>query len=137
MDLEGMQRLARYCLAVWQRPRRGSWAALHISVSLAEICGLELPNASSGQANLSKDLHMLHADPEFQGRGAGSKLIEWGTKKSDELGLPTFLEASTQGHGLYKKHGFKDVEILKVDFTPFGGQLHEQPLMIREPLGIS
>ena len=76
---------------------------------------------------------MLHTDPDFQGRGAGGMLVDWGTRKADELGLPAYLESSAKGHRFYQKYGFKDLEILRVDFSQFGGPLHEQPLMIREP----
>lgn len=75
---------------------------------------------------------MLHTDPAFQGRGAGSALIDWGKKKADELDLPIYLESSTKGHGFYKKHGFKDVEVMEIDFSTWGGPMHKQPLMIRE-----
>lgn len=84
-------------------------------------------------ANLTAtiDLHLLHTDPEFQGRGAGSLLLNWGTKKADELGLPIYLESSPAGHRLYQKHGFEDVQIFQADFRPYGGPIHGQPLMIR------
>ncbi|KAF1850857.1 acyl-CoA N-acyltransferase [Cucurbitaria berberidis CBS 394.84] len=82
-------------------------------------------------------LHMLHTDPEFQGRGAGGMLVDWGSKKADELGLPVYLESSIKGHRFYQKHGFEDVDIFKVDFSKFGGPLHEQPLMVRKPLKLS
>ncbi|CAO2649612.1 Nn.00g069970.m01.CDS01 [Neocucurbitaria sp. VM-36] len=78
-------------------------------------------------------LHMLQTDPEFQGRGAGGMLIDWGTKKADELGLPVYLESSAKGYHFYKKRGFEDIEFFKVDLSQFGGPLHEQPLMLREP----
>lgn len=78
---------------------------------------------------------MLHADPAFQGRGAGSLLIKWGTQKADELRLPVYLEASPKGHGLYEKHGFKDIEVFDFDLSRFGGPgIYKEPLMIREPV---
>lgn len=77
---------------------------------------------------------MLHTDPEYQGRGAGSALMEWGKQRAGELGLPIYLESSAKGHGFYKKHGFRDVEIAYIDFSPYGGSMHRQPLMIREVL---
>ena len=80
-----------------------------------------------------KDLHLLHTDPAFQKRGAGGQLVKWGTRRADELGLPTYLESSSAGHRFYQSHGFKDIEILQVDFSPWGGPVHEQPLMIRDP----
>jgi GNAT superfamily N-acetyltransferase len=80
------------------------------------------------------DLHMLHTDPEYQGQGAGGALMEWGKQKADELGLPTYLESSAKGHRFYQKHGFKDVQVMTMDLSQYGGTgTHEQPLMIREP----
>lgn len=75
---------------------------------------------------------MLHTDPQYQGRGAGSALMEWGKAKADELGLPIYLESSPKGHGFYLKHGFKDYEVLDIDLSEFGGTLHKEPLMIRQ-----
>ncbi|KAF3038153.1 hypothetical protein E8E12_007285 [Didymella heteroderae] len=77
-------------------------------------------------------LHMLHTDPEYQGRGAGSALLNWGKTKADKLGLPIYLESSAVGHEFYKKHGFKDIEVMDIDFSPYGGPMHKQPLMICE-----
>lgn len=80
------------------------------------------------------DLHMLHTDPNFQGRGAGKMLVEWGTKKADELGLPAYLESSPTGHHLYQRCGFHDLDILKLDLSLHGGKgFYDEPLMIREP----
>lgn len=58
--------------------------------------------------------------------------MAWGKEKADELGLPIYLESSTKGHKFYKNHGFKDVDVLEVDFSPYGGPQHKQPLMLRE-----
>jgi GNAT superfamily N-acetyltransferase len=82
------------------------------------------------------DLHMLHTDPAFQGRGAGGKLIEWGTKIADELGLPTYLEASPKGYRVYQRHGFKDLEVFDLDLAKYGGTgTYKEPIMLREPVG--
>lgn len=75
---------------------------------------------------------MLQTDPEYQGRGAGSALMEWGKQKADELKLPIFLESSQKGHAFYQKHGFKDVEVVEIDLSKYGAGVHKQPLMIRE-----
>ncbi|KAF2020149.1 acyl-CoA N-acyltransferase [Aaosphaeria arxii CBS 175.79] len=78
------------------------------------------------------DLHMLHTDPEYQGRGAGSVLMEQIKQSSYELGLPIYLETSTKAHRLYLKHGFKDLEVVEIDFRPLGGPIYKQPLMMLE-----
>jgi GNAT superfamily N-acetyltransferase len=78
---------------------------------------------------------MLHTDPAFQGRGAGGMLIEWGTKKADELGLPAYLESSPEGHRVYQRYGFGDLEVLDFDTTKYGGSvIYKEPLMIRQPV---
>lgn len=80
------------------------------------------------------DLAMLHTDPKFQGRGAGRKLVEWGTKKADELDLPAYLEASPSGHPLYLRCGFQDFDIMKFDMSRYGGNgVYDEVLMLREP----
>ncbi|KAL6706663.1 hypothetical protein ACN47E_005205 [Coniothyrium glycines] len=78
-------------------------------------------------------LHLLHTDPEYQGRGAGGLLVTMITRRADELGLPVYLESSTVAHRFYQNHSFRDFEVLKVDLSAWGGGIHEQPLMIRSP----
>ncbi|KAH7087866.1 acyl-CoA N-acyltransferase [Paraphoma chrysanthemicola] len=79
-------------------------------------------------------LHMLHTDPAFQRRGAGKLLLDWGTKKADELGLPIYLESSQQGVALYKRHGFEEIEVFDFDLEKYGGSgVYPSPLMIRKP----
>jgi ribosomal protein S18 acetylase RimI-like enzyme len=80
------------------------------------------------------DLHMLHTDPAFQRKGAGKLLVEWGTKKADELGLPIYLEATQAGFGLYKRHGFEEIDVFDLDLDKYGGTgVFRAPLMMREP----
>jgi hypothetical protein len=63
-------------------------------------------------------------------------LITWGTDKADELGLPAYLESSQKGHGVYKRYGFKDLEIVDFDTAPYGGKgVYKEPLMLRESVG--
>lgn len=80
-----------------------------------------------------EDLHMLHTDPDFQKRDAGTSLVEWDTHKADELGLPAYLESSVAGHHLYQSQGFEDIDTLKVDLSPWNGPHYEHHIMIREP----
>lgn len=43
---------------------------------------------------------------EHRRRGANTLMMEWGTRKADELGLETWLEASPLGSMIYTRHGF-------------------------------
>lgn len=51
-------------------------------------------------------LDICAVDPDHQRKGVGGKLVEWGTKKADSLGLEAVVESSIYGRGLYEKHGF-------------------------------
>ena len=43
---------------------------------------------------------------EHHRRGANTLMIEWGTRKADELGLEAWLEATPLGSMIYARHGF-------------------------------
>lgn len=45
-------------------------------------------------------LDVLAIDPKHQRRGVGGKLVEWGTRKADELGVEGVVESSVFGKGL-------------------------------------
>lgn len=55
--------------------------------------------------------------PEFRRRGAASLVMEWGTKKADELGMDSFVESTEIAVPLYEKHGFVKVDHFSVDAT--------------------
>lgn len=52
-------------------------------------------------------LHLLAIDPTVQRTGAGAKLLQWGCRESDRLGVACYLEATDVGIGLYKKYGYE------------------------------
>ena len=59
-------------------------------------------------------------------------LVDWGTKVGDEAGIPCYLEGTPAGYHLYKQSGFKDVEVLDMDLTKWGGKgIHRHICMIR------
>ncbi|KAJ3467664.1 hypothetical protein MRS44_005228 [Fusarium solani] len=49
--------------------------------------------------------------PDFQGRGAARRLVEWGINKAKEEAVPIELSATPEGSGLYTKLGFKKVGV--------------------------
>lgn len=63
-------------------------------------------------------LALLMTDPDFQRRGIGTAMLDWGHKYADEAGIPAFLVASPVGHPLYQHVGWKDVDTpLQIDMS--------------------
>ncbi|MCJ1284485.1 hypothetical protein MMC26_003817 [Xylographa opegraphella] len=44
--------------------------------------------------------------PGYRRRGVGNMLVQWGTKKADEMHVEAFVEATDDGRPLYARHGF-------------------------------
>ncbi|KAH7101395.1 acyl-CoA N-acyltransferase [Auriculariales sp. MPI-PUGE-AT-0066] len=51
-------------------------------------------------------LHILATQPEFQGQGAGSAILQHLTSIADADGLPAYVEATPVSVSLYKRHGW-------------------------------
>lgn len=67
-------------------------------------------------------LSLLATHPNHQGKGAGSKLVEWGTRKADAMGVRCFVDASPAGLGLYRRLGFEEeVGKLELDLGGYEG----------------
>ncbi|KAI5202863.1 hypothetical protein E4T39_04436 [Aureobasidium subglaciale] len=58
-------------------------------------------------------LHICFTDPDYQRRGIGSMMLQWGCDLADQLFLPSWVEASPTGNFLYRKFGYKDVDVHK------------------------
>lgn len=59
---------------------------------------------------------------EYRGNGIGSALIERGLREAKDLNLSEFwLDASEDGHDLYVKYGFEDVELIPLNLEKYGG----------------
>ncbi|KAJ5101393.1 hypothetical protein NUU61_003615 [Penicillium alfredii] len=66
-------------------------------------------------------LGVLVTLPEYQGRGVGSALLEFGISEATKAGLSEFwLEASADGYSLYRKFGFENVDFVHMDLTKYG-----------------
>ena len=76
-------------------------------------------------------LAVLGVEPELQGRGFGSSLLQPVLRRCDDEGIPAFLESSKRRNIVfYERHGFRVVEEIQL---PGGGP----PLwpMWRDPRG--
>ena len=75
-------------------------------------------------------LKVLAVNPEFQRKGIGGILVNWGLKHARERNERAYLEASDFGKGLYLKLGFKVVGDLQVTEGEEGFTL---PCMVWDP----
>lgn len=60
---------------------------------------------------------LLFVHPEHRRRGAANMLLDWGTKKADELGIEAFVEATDNGKPTHERHGFTYMNTLYLDPT--------------------
>ncbi|KAI0125487.1 acyl-CoA N-acyltransferase [Xylariales sp. AK1849] len=57
----------------------------------------------------------ISVDPRFQGEGAGSQLIQWGTEQADRLNAIMWVHSSEAGWPMFAKNGFEEAERLTFD----------------------
>ena len=109
---------------------------------------LALVDAFSGEMQRARDeymqgksylfMHELVVLPELQGRGIGTKLLEWGLRIADEKRLECWINASADGLSLYKKLGWKEVGQVSIDLGDWGGVKGKREVfveMVRKPRG--
>ncbi|KAF2674879.1 acyl-CoA N-acyltransferase [Microthyrium microscopicum] len=80
-------------------------------------------------------LDSLTVSPDFQRRGVGRLLMQWGMDKADKLGLENYLEASQAGKKLYESCGFRAIKEMQFDMRPWGVErtaIHA--VMFRQPV---
>ena len=51
----------------------------------------------------------INVDPAYQGRGVGSRLMQWGTDKADSEGIFCWVSSSMGGKSAFEKQGFREV----------------------------
>jgi GNAT superfamily N-acetyltransferase len=66
------------------------------------------------------ELDVLYVHPNYQRRGIASDLLKWGFEKSEELGLPIYLEATAEGRPVYERYGFETVKVQGFDARLYG-----------------
>ncbi|KAL9120214.1 MAG: hypothetical protein Q9187_003228 [Circinaria calcarea] len=81
-------------------------------------------------------LAVLVTLPEYQRNGIGGKLLEWGLEQADEKGYHCWIDSSSRGLGLYKKHGWEEVGFLEVNLADYGGEegvVDRTVFLVRKP----
>lgn len=82
-----------------------------------------------------QDLSFFFVHPEYQRRGIGSKLLQWGKKKGDELGTKIWITSTPQARPVYEKNGWKVIEKHEIDLGKYGGEgLYVRFWMLRSPV---
>ena len=66
-------------------------------------------------------MSMLMVLPDYQGRGIGKRLLEWGLEQADEMGMEVWIDATDVGLPLYKKLGWEPVAEFWTDCEKWGG----------------
>lgn len=57
-------------------------------------------------------------EPSYRRHGVGTLLVQFETKKADEMCLETFVESTDNGKPLYGKHGFEYMNDFALNATP-------------------
>jgi len=99
-DLAGWNQTA----ADWERFLAASPAGCFVAEIEGHVCGTATTIVYEGRFAW---IGMVLVDPEYRGRGVGTRLLERTIEHLDGLGVPTLkLDATPQGKPLYAKLGF-------------------------------
>jgi predicted GNAT family N-acyltransferase len=61
-------------------------------------------------------------------------LLNWGIDKAEEMGVPCYLQASSEGEKLYEKFGFEVLSAEEFDLVKYGLEGREMMVeMVRWP----
>ena len=67
-------------------------------------------------------MHGLAVLPEWQGKGVGKRLLEWGVGEADKKGLDCWVDASEATLGFFEKFGWKQVGSVEVNLADWVGE---------------
>ena len=82
-------------------------------------------------------MHILAVSPDYQRKGLGALLIRDGLTIADKHDAKTYIEASPVALQLYLKHGWKLIDDILIDMTPYGGSgLASEKILMRPSGGV-
>lgn len=53
-------------------------------------------------------------------------LVEWGTRKADEMGVEAYVEGTELGRRVYERYGFAVMEVAEMAFEKPQGEVSEE-----------
>lgn len=79
-------------------------------------------------------LEFLGVDRDYQQKGLGFTLVDWGCRQADAQGLEVYLDASPRGLPFYKRHfGFEEKKVLQIPLRPETFGSYELMAVVRSP----
>ncbi|RYO85836.1 hypothetical protein DL766_005801 [Monosporascus sp. MC13-8B] len=79
-------------------------------------------------------LEFLGVDREYQQKGLGFTLVDWGCRQADSQGLEVYLDASPKGLPFYKRNfGFEEKKVLQIPLRPETFGSYELMTVVRSP----
>lgn len=84
-------------------PRAAQWR------SHSDACHSTITQHFTGAHIECYYLHRLVTHGDFEGRGAGSMLVQWGVDRAKREGVVYGCESTTLGYGFYKRFGMREV----------------------------
>lgn len=80
------------------------------------------------------DLSFIGTDPQYERRGAGSMLVEWGLERSRKENVPAALESTMNAAPFYMKLKFKAEEQISMQLFEVGESvLYEETCFVFRP----
>ncbi|KAJ5482141.1 hypothetical protein N7475_000953 [Penicillium sp. IBT 31633x] len=79
--------------------------------------------------------HTVAVHPDYQGKGVGAQLMQWGINMAEQLNLPIYLESTVEGVPLYLKLGFQTLSegiVFRPEITRANKEV-KAPLMVKMP----
>lgn len=93
--------------------------ALDMNISLNTPLGFQNP-LKYVMLTMSIVLTFVGTHPDFQGRGAGTMLTEWGLTRAKSENTPVYLDATIPASKVYQKLGFVAVDGLSMTLPRMG-----------------
>ncbi|TAQ88493.1 hypothetical protein B7494_g3195 [Chlorociboria aeruginascens] len=78
-------------------------------------------------------VQFLGTHSAYQGKGLAKMLLKHGLDLADAEGRKTYIEATDAGQPVYLKMGFRDIDSMAVNMSPFAEVVVHNKLMMRDP----